>query len=242
MEISEKQLRSMVDDVDELHRESMKTFREENGELLFGELSKKTGPTRRRFLTGAGLGGVALTVGQSLVPMSRLVAPAYGQAPSDEELAIFAASFEFAAVQAYTAAAGTGKVTTRAVAEAAQKFAGHHNEHGMAFAGFAGADVEPNQAILDEFGPQIAGAPDEDAILEIAFTIENAAASTYLFGLGVLQDPDAFNTAASILPVESQHAITLGLALGREVTDEDLMPAFEPQDKALDPAQFPVNQ
>lgn len=47
-------------------------------------------------------------------------------------------------------------------------------------------------------------------------------------------------TMASILPVEAQHAITLGFVLGKPLDDETLMPPFETTDAALDPAELPA--
>lgn len=243
MEISERQMRRMVADVDDRHHESMKTFDEEQRELLFGEVATKTQANRRQFLKRAGLGGVALTIGSQVVPLKSLLLPAAAQdAPSDKDIAAFAASFEFAAVEAYKAAAASGKVKTPAVGEAAGKFAGHHMEHGQAFANYAGREIKPNQKILEMVGGQLQAAGDEKAVIELAYGLENAAASTYLFGLGVLQDPAAFKAAASILPVESEHAIVLGMALGKDLKDEQFMPAFEKTDQALDPSKFPVEQ
>jgi hypothetical protein len=65
MEISEGQLRRMVREVDDVHREGMSTFAEDNRELVFGELrTGRAGTSRRRFLAGAaGGGGALLSVG-----------------------------------------------------------------------------------------------------------------------------------------------------------------------------------
>ena len=124
MEISERQLKSMVADVDDLHHESMKTFREDNGELIFGSTTKSS---RRRFLAGAGAagaGGALITIGNATLPLGGLLSPAGAQELSDEDIATFAASVEYAAVAAYGAAADSGKVTTPAVADAAAVSAG----------------------------------------------------------------------------------------------------------------------
>lgn len=240
MEISERQLRRMVADVDDQHRESMKTFADEQHELLESE---PAGTSRRQFLTRAGMAGIAVAIGSQVVPMSSLILPAAAQsggAPSDKDIALFAASVEFAAVEAYKAAAASGKVKTQAVADAAQKFAGHHNEHGKAFSAYAGKTPGPNKKVLAMVGDQLKAAKDEMGVVNLAYGLENAAAATYLFGLGVLQDPAAFQAAASILPVESQHATVLGSVLGKQVTDQDYMPSFLKTDAALNPADFPV--
>jgi hypothetical protein len=243
MEISEHQLRRMVREVDDTHREGMETFEQDNRELVFGELrTGRTGTSRRRFLAGAAGGGALLTIGSAVGPVGRLVSPAAAQdAPSVEDLAVFAASVEYAAVAAYGAAADSGKVTTPAVGEAATLFADHHQQHGDAFAALVERnDIEPNPGLLEMVGGQITDARDENAVLEIAYGVENAAAATYLFALGVLDDVAASQTMASILPVEAQHAITLGFVLGKPLDDQTLMPPFETTDAALDPAELPA--
>lgn len=241
MELSERELRGLVADTTEQHRDSMKTFKEDNTELLFGDLSRASG--RRSFLTKAGLGSVLLTIGSATTPLSRLIIPAAGaQEVTDADIATFAASLEFAAVEAYKAAAGSGKVTTKAVADAAGEFAGHHKEHGEAFKALASdKNVGANKKILEMVSGQLKAAKDETAVVELAYGLENAAASTYLFGLGVLTNKKAYETAASILPVESQHAMVLGSVLGKQVTSADYMPPFEKTDAALKPSEFPVS-
>lgn len=234
MEITHRELRRLVGEADDAHREGMARFTDDNRAVIAA-----TSRSRRRFLRDAGLGGAALTIGSAVLPFGRLITPAAAQELSEADIARFAASLEYAAVGAYQAAVETGRLS-QPVVEAGTTFAGHHQDHGDAFAAFVGEEVPANQTVLDTFGPMIAGAADEAAIVDIAFQVENAAASTYLFALGVLTDQDAVNAVASILPVEAQHAVALGFVLGRDVTDADLMPSFEPLDKALDPAQFPI--
>jgi hypothetical protein len=45
--------------------------------------------------------------------------------------------------------------------------------------------------------------------------------------------------AASILPVESQHAVVLAMILGKD--PRDTFPTFQTQDQALKPDEFPVS-
>jgi hypothetical protein len=42
------------------------------------------------------------------------------------------------------------------------------------------------------------------------------------------------------MPVEAQHAVALGLVLGKPLDEKGFLPAFETQDGALDPAKFPA--
>ena len=243
MEISERELRILVKGIDDQHRAAMATFRQDNEELIFGDLRHETGPSRRKFLAGIGLGGAALTIGSAILPMHKLVSPSFAQsAPSDGDIATFAASVEYAAVEAYKAAAASGKVKTKAVLDAATAFAAQHQQHGDAFkAAGTNKGVTANQALLQAISPQLTKATDEKAVVEIAYGLENSAAATYLFALGVLQTPAAYEAVASVLPVEAQHAVALGFVLGKPLSDPTLMPAFEKQDGFVDPAKFPVS-
>ena len=240
MEISEREVRAMVRAVDEQHREGMATMAADIAELHEGEGARLMGPTRHQLTRGVGLGGAAIALGAAMVPLSQLFSPAYAQS-GDAGLAAFAESVELAAVEAYKAAAASGKVTTPAVLDAATTFAGHHTEHAAAFGAAAGsaATKKPNAKLLETVAPQLGAAADEAAILEIAFGLENAAASTYLFALGALTSNEALQLTASILPVESQHAVVLGSVLGKPVTD--YLPGFETVDAAVDPAKYPIS-
>ncbi len=237
MEISERHLRQMGDDVNEQHRDGMGTMAADIADLHAETRSFRAGD-RRSFLRKAGLGAGALTVGSSVLTFRSLL-PAGAQELTDGDIAAFAESVELAAVEAYKAAAGSGKLQP-AVVEIGTMFAGHHSEHAAAFAGASGgkATGKPNPKLLDAVGGQLKDAKDQAAILAIAYDLENAAAATYLFGLGALKSEAALKLAASILPVESQHAVVLGSALGKPATD--YVPSFQTSDKAVDPAKFPV--
>ncbi len=238
MEISERQLRNLVADIDDQHQAAMATFHEGNRELIFGEMRRSTGPSRRDFLAGAGAATALLTIGSAVVPIRRLISPAYAQ--TDVDIARFAASVEFAAVEAYKAAAASGKVKTKAVGDAATAFAGHHQQHGEAFKALAQTEVAANKTLLTTVGGQLTEAEDEDAVIELAYGLENAAAATYFFALGVLTLPMAVETSASILPIEAQHAIALGTVLGKSLEDQTFMPTFEKADGFLEPAKYPI--
>ena len=81
-------------------------------------------------------------------------------------------------------------------------------------------------------------ASDERAALRVALALENEAASTYLFALGSLEATDALQVAASILPVESQHAVVLATLVNQ--APGETFPVFETQDQALTPDEFPA--
>jgi rubrerythrin len=237
MEISERQLRLMANDVDEQHRDGMASMQANIAEL-HAETRSFRATDRRSFLRKAGLGAGALTIGSSVLSFSNLL-PAGAQELTDGDIAAFAESVELAAVEAYKAAAGSGKLQP-AVVEVGTMFAGHHQEHAGAFAGASGgkAKGKPNAKLLTAVGDQLKAASDQAAILTIAYDLEEAAAATYLFALGALKTEAALQLSASILPVESQHAVVLGSALGKPATE--YVPSFQTSDKAVDPAKFPV--
>ena len=240
MEISERQLRGLVRDVDEQHREGMSTMASDIAEL-HAETRRFRAATvqpRRDFLRKAAIGAGALTIGSTALTFRSLL-PVGAAELTDADIAAFAESVELAAVEAYKAAAGSGKLQP-AVVEVGTTFAGHHTEHAKAFAGASGgkATGRPNPKLLSAVGDQLKGAADQAAILTIAYDLENAAASTYLFALGALKSEAALTLTASILPVESQHAVALGSALGKPATE--YVPSFETQDKAINPAEFPI--
>ncbi len=237
MRIDRRQLNALSERVDQLHHESMREAREQFAEVHFGPDLR---PARRRFLTQAAAGGAVLAIGSSLVPFGRLVPAALGQEPSgDLALANFAQSVERAAVSAYGAAIETGKLSDTAVG-VSEMFADHHDDHANALqAAAADEQVEANVLVLQEFAPMISDAEDEAGILTVAFQIEEAAAATYLFALGEVEDASTAGLLATILPVESQHATVLASLLGTPALA--LEEAFVSQDSALNPDEFPID-
>lgn len=240
MEISERQLRQMAAEVDDLQNEGMATMASDIGELHAETRLFRS--DRRNFLKHAGVGGAALTIGSSVLPISRLM-PAFAQGLTDGDIAAYAESVELTAVAAYTAAANSGKLQP-AVKDVGVIFAKHHQAHADAFGGAAGgkATKKPNAKLLEALGPELtkAIAGGQVKILEFALIVENAAVATYMFALGALTTPAAMKLTASILPVESQHATVLATALGK--SGKDLFPtgAFETDAAKLDPAKYPV--
>ena len=234
MDITEAHLRSLTKEVDEQHRDGMARLPEQIAELHRGEGRRLLAPPRPGTLIGT-----SLVVGARTLPLAAAMR-AYAADSGDGGVAAFAESVELAAVEAYKAAAGSGKVTTPAVLEAATMFAGHHAEHAAAFGAAAGsaATKKPNPKLLDAVAGQLKGAADQAAILKIAFDLENAAAATYVFALGALTSKAALQLTASILPVEAQHAVVLGTVLGLPGTA--YLPSFETATAAVTPDKFPI--
>ena len=163
------------------------------------------------------------------------------QRSGDAGIAAFAQSIELALVEGYAAIRATGKVATTAAVDATSSFAAHHEEHARALgvAAAASATNAPNRRLLNGVRRQIQKAADESALLDIALTLENQAASTYLFALSALEATETLQLPASILPVEAQHAVALATLLQKSA--EETFPTFQTQDQALKPDEFPVS-
>jgi hypothetical protein len=253
--ITSKELLALASDVDAQHHDSMRTFREEAGELHLGA----SHGSRRTFMRKAGVagaGGALLTTG--LLPFNKLLAAgAQSGGLSDTVIAGYAQSVELAAVAAYTAAA---PALTDAPLAVASMFLDHHQQHADAFGSVAGDDARPeaNPALVALVTPTLTTVGDavKDgqagsegltmAVLEFARVLENQAAYTYAAALTLLQNAEFAKATSTILPIEAQHAAVLAIALGKG--PEEIFPtgAFESAAlgdgtdplKGLDPATF----
>ena len=237
MRVSERLFRRMVRDVDDQHGAAMVAFEEDQRGILADAMD------RRRFLVGATVGGASLAVTASTIQLPGFRGVARAQTPSARDLAIYAASIELVAVKVYDVAARSGLVTTKAIGDAAVAFMGHHQEHANAFARIAGMQptaIKENPKLLAEVVTAAGGLESEMDALKLAFDLENGAAATYLFALGVLEDIPAIGLMSSILPIESAHAVVLGNALGLTPDAADYLPGLESDSKKLDPATYPV--
>lgn len=248
--MDERALRRMAHDVDEQHRESMRTLHEDLAEAHFGS-SGTAAASRRRFLKRAAAGG-AVMFGATAVPLSTLVAfsPAAGAETAKESLssgdtvlAQFAQSLELAAVAAYKAI-DESRVLTAATAEAARMFALHHQDHADALgkiltAGGAEPVTEPNAALVQLVRNALSNADDTEAVLRVAYDLEEGAASTYLLAIGRFESATTAEAGATILPVESQHAVVWGQVL--ELPESAYLPAFVEVDDAFDPNIYAVS-
>ncbi len=211
MHITTRHFRSLAAEVDELHRQNMKSFADETREVH-----------RSLYRSRRSAGGL-----------------------DDQSIAGYAQSIELAAVDAYTAAAPVLSAGTLPVA---QLFMQHHQQHADAFGAVAGskAVTAPNATLITAVTPTLQAITDEMGALEFAFTLEGQAAYTYAAALTLLQDPAYAAATATILPIEAQHQVVLGLALGKDVTAVFPTGAFESASlgdgsdplKGLDPAVF----
>jgi hypothetical protein len=151
---------------------------------------------------------------------------AAGAASMDLVLAKTAASLEALAIAAYDTAIGSGLVKTAAIGDAAKLFQSHHKAHLDALNSVitgAGASkvTDPNAAVKKAIvDPAVAAAKTEADIVMLAFTLEDAAAQTYVFAATQLSTPALRSTIMTIGGVEARHRALLAvLAQGKKPAD-----------------------
>jgi Ferritin-like domain/TAT (twin-arginine translocation) pathway signal sequence len=168
--------------------------------------------SRRSFLkTGVVVaGGVALvTIEGPAFVMGMEIAQ---QAQSDADLMNFEYGLEFAAIEAYKAAAGTG-LLPQAVLDIALKFVGQHTDHlngwGSELRKIGGT---PTPLVIKKY-PDLKSVTD---ILTFAKTLEEVAVGSYYGAIGKFQNSTFTNIAAAIMPVEAQHVAVFASALNQD--------------------------
>ncbi len=223
IQISEAELRAMTADLEDMHQATLPSMHEHVAEFSANLAS------RRGFLLGSGvmIGGLALAAcGTSNdTPAASSTTAAASQYTGDLKVVALAAALENLAVAAYTGAldaAGKGAFGTvpPAVATFATTVRKQHEDHASAWnlvlkgAGLAPITGAP-LSITAEITAQLAGITDVAGVAKLALSLEDVAAATYLSGLGAITDPGGIKTAATILPVETQHAAILHFVLGQ---------------------------
>jgi hypothetical protein len=254
---SESELLRMTTELDEVHHDlSLPALRravvqlteEVRDDRAVDGTARRT--SRRTFLLGSGAlaaGGALLAAcgsGASTASAARNAASkaarrAYpADLTGDLEVAALAASLENLGVSAYTAgidAARAGKLG--AVPPAVLTFAttarSQHSQHAAAWnAVLTGAGkakvTEPDPALVPTVHRELAAVTDVSGLAKLALTIEDIAAQTYQVATSALRSSKAVATAASIQPVELQHAAILRFVLG----DYPVPAAFNPTSDA----------
>lgn len=232
----------------EQHHESMRTIDRDIRDLHAETRLAVGGATRRDFLIRSALATTVVTIGSQVLPMGSLFSgTASAQALTDQDIAAFAASLEYTAVETYRKAIASKLITTKAVSDAATTFAAHHQAHGDAFAAASGGKAArgaTNKTLSAALATQEDLAASETDVVKLAYMVENAAAATYQFALDALKDVGAQKLAASILPIEAGHATVLGQVLfmgdPAKDKDEDWLPAFQTEAGFIDPSKNPV--
>lgn len=237
--ISETELARRTKELDELHqdqsmpalRSSVQEWIETNQERQTHDSTASSGLiSRRGLLIGTGafaVGGVLLAACSSGAKSSTTTtspASAAASLTGDLEVAGLAASLENLGVYAYGAgirAAQAGKLGSvpPAVVTFASTAMSQHKQHAAAWnAVLTGAGksavTETDPALTPTVNQMFGQVTDVAGLAKLALEIENIAAQTYQAGIGALSGTKATATAATIQPVEMQHAAILNLVLG----------------------------
>jgi len=239
--ISESELVQLTSDLDEMHRATLPAMHaaaEEWADELRADAVAlgQARTSRRRFLTGGGaaLGALAFVACSSGKDSGGLGNPTPTDSPGapnralagDFAIAASAASLENVAVGTYQAAldaATAGKLGTipPAVATFATTAKGQHADHAAAWNSIltnagkkpvTGVDLTVKNGVVD---PAFGQVTDVAGLAKLALVLENVAAATYLNHIGTIENNNALKIAASIQPVEMQHAAILNFVLGQ---------------------------
>lgn len=130
-------------------------------------------------------------------------------------------SLEVLAVAVYQTAIDSGLVKTAAVGDAAKLFQSQHQEHAAFFQGLttkAGgkAFTDPNPVVFDSIKPTIAALKDEQGVLQLALSLEIAAAQSYQAGVGNVTDMTLNKALMSVGGVEARHAAVIASVLAQD--------------------------
>jgi len=230
--VSEAELTALTADLADAHHDTLPGMLAAANEM---------GASRRSFLLGAGalLGGVAiagtglanglgsglgLSSGSGAASAATRAAAKSSGLTGDLAIVALAASLENLAVATYQAgidAATAGKLgaVPPAVVTFAQTAQSQHRDHAAAWNGvltgagkqeITGVDLTVKKSVDQAFGT----VTDVPGLAKLALDLEEGAAATYLAAIGAVKSPAGLATAASIHPVELQHAAILHFLLG----------------------------
>jgi hypothetical protein len=204
---------------------------EENVSLL--QRMSPTPLSRRKVLLGGGAGALALVVaacggeddtapdatGEPESTTTTAGEDASGGGGGDVTTAQFAASLEVLAVNTYGAALEAAIDYPPAVAEFATVVQGHHqealDEWNALLTTLGESEVtEPPAELETTVNGIFAEATDVVAVAELALMLEQIAADTYFAAIPTIENADALALAASIQPIDMQHAAVLNYVLG----------------------------
>lgn len=162
-----------------------------------------------------------------------------GSAALDLTLAKTAASLEFLAVETYTTAVKSGLVTTAAIGDAAKLFQSHHQAHldalNALLAANGAARITTSNAAVKSMvvDPAVKAAKTEADIVALAYTLEDAAAQTYVFAATQLSKPELRSTIMTIGGVEARHRAILAFMVQKKTPAEVFPAGFFKSDNPL---------
>ena len=233
MGITEAELSVMTTHLDEMHRASLPALREHIGRVVEHHREQRSRPIARRgvlagglTLVGAGALAACGSSKSSTVPATPSSAAASGGSyTGDLKVVALAAALENLAVAAYgmalqAAQAGTFGPVPPAIATFVTTAQSHHMQHAAGWnavltSAGAPAVTTPALSITDAQVAQLKAAKTLPAVATLALGLESAAAQTYTFATSAVHSGTGVQVAATIAPVEAQHAAILAFVLGR---------------------------
>jgi Ferritin-like domain len=243
--LSDRELSAMTDQLDQLHHDqALPALQSAVVEWIDSfkqavQGSNRNGPSRRTFLLGAagiGAGGALLaacgsshnsTTTPATTGTGAASSPTTGSGSLSGDLAVAAtaASLENLGVYAYKAAlaaATAGKLgkIPPAVATFAQTAMRQHQDHAQAWnsaltAAGKTAVTATDPALTPTVKQKFVQVTNVTQLAQLALLIENVAAQTYQAAIPALTAASSVAVAATIHPVEMQHAAILYYALGQ---------------------------
>jgi rubrerythrin len=133
----------------------------------------------------------------------------------DIGIANYALTLEYLEADFYAKAADSGMLKGQAL-ELGKRFGATEAEHVTALEGMIKqAGGKPAKKPKTKFPLE-----SQDAILDLAFTVENLGANAYLGQADKIKDPEILAAALSIHSVEGRHAAALGQVLGMPISPD----------------------
>jgi hypothetical protein len=215
-------------------QEETMTDRTDPPAALAEQVAAPVNVNRRRMLVGGGVAAMAAALaacgkkdtgaGGGGNPAPSATSSSANGATGDLAVAQLAAGLEVLAVNTYTAAgaaAAAGKLGTvpPAVGEYVKTALAHHQAHLAAWnkviTGAGQPEVtKPNATLSPTVDAELAKVTDVAGAANLALTLEQIAASTYLKAIPTLANKDAIKLAGQIQIVDQQHQAILLFALG----------------------------
>ena len=197
--ISEHELTVMTNDLEQIHNDvGMPAMNQ-----AIKEWTERSRTSRRGFLIGAGAlaGGAVLAVAALAASLENLAVAAYGDVLT-------------------AAAAGKLGTVPPAVATFATTVKDQHSQHAQAWnsaitAAGNSAITTPDPVLTPVITADFKKVTDVPGAAKLALMLEDVAAATYQSAIGAVKAASSVKVAASIQPVEMQHAAILNFVLGQ---------------------------
>jgi rubrerythrin len=252
--VDERALGALLEESNDLQSGAMREVRESLRELvergqerrahddIDPDEARRFAIERNRLVRSGLLGaGAFAALGFGAALLARFDSPAFAQAGSDVQILQTAASLENLAIATYDVALTFDFVRGATAIPLMRTFVmttrDHHDAHAKAFnaavkrlKGTEQTAADP--VLLDTVNQAKRKLTGLGPLIDLAITLEDTAAQTYVANTSALTDKDASNLTASIMGVEAQHvAVLLAVKalLGAGLVDEVKLPPDLPR-------------